>query len=222
MPYDAVRNILITSGAPCRTWSGSVSRTFDVAMALVGLLALAPLMCVVAAAVLIEGRGPVIFRHERIGMHDRRFLVFKFRTMCIDGDRVLEEHLQRSPSARREWETDHKLRDDPRVSKLGAFLRKSSLDELPQLWNVLKGDMSIVGPRPIVEAEVVKYGACFDAYCAVRPGITGIWQVSGRSDLTYRRRVEMDALYARKKSISFDLRIILATIPAVLLRKGSY
>ena len=165
---------------------------------------------------------PVLFHHERIGRYGKTFKVVKFRTMAVNSEELLQRYLANSEAARREWAADHKLRKDPRVSKLGAFLRTSSLDELPQLVNVLAGDMSIVGPRPIVAAEVERYGGLFEAYCSVRPGITGIWQVSGRNDVSYARRVEMDALYARKKSVLLDIRIIAATIPAVLLRKGSY
>ena len=222
MPFDPVRHVLVTSGGPLRYWSNLAGRWLDVSIALAACLVLMPLMGIVALVILLERQGPVIFRHQRIGRYDTRFSVLKFRTMCMNADEVLLRHLEASPAAREEWRQDHKLRLDPRVSKLGAFLRKSSLDELPQLWNVLKGDMSIVGPRPIVEDEIAKYGQYFDAYCAVRPGITGVWQVSGRNDISYQRRVEMDALYARKKSVILDVRIILATIPAVLMRRGSY
>ena len=222
MPFDAVRHALITSDSHRRSWSDYAGRVLDVAVALVALVCLAPLMGLVAFVIRLENDGPVFFWQQRIGRLGARFQVLKFRTMCVRADEILAKHLQQSQAARNEWAQDHKLRDDPRVSKLGNFLRKTSFDELPQLWNVLRGDMSIVGPRPIVEAEVVKYGPCFDAYCSVRPGITGIWQVSGRNDISYQRRIEMDALYARKKSVLLDLRIMLATIPAVLFRRGSY
>ena len=222
MPFDAVRHALITSDSRRRSWSDFAGRVLDVSVALVALVCLAPLMGLVAFVIRLENEGPVFFWQQRIGRFGARFQVLKFRTMCVRADEILAKHLQQSQAARNEWAQDHKLRDDPRVSKLGNFLRKTSFDELPQLWNVLRGDMSIVGPRPIVEAEVVKYGACFDAYCSVRPGITGIWQVSGRNDISYQRRIDMDALYARKKSVLLDLRIMLATIPAVLFRRGSY
>jgi lipopolysaccharide/colanic/teichoic acid biosynthesis glycosyltransferase len=142
--------------------------------------------------------------------------------MLVDSDARLRQLLAESPEARAEWERDHKLRNDPRITALGSFLRRSSLDELPQLFNVLTGEMSLVGPRPIVTAEVKRYGRRFGHYCSVRPGITGLWQVSGRNDVSYRRRVAIDTCYAQRQSLALDLRILVATIPSVLLRKGSY
>ena len=197
-------------------------RVLDVIVAVTALIMFAPVMIIVAAAVALERKGPILFRHTRIGRGGATFRVLKFRSMAVDGDQILAEHLSRNPEAAAEWARDHKLRNDPRVSGLGKFLRQSSLDELPQLWNVLVGDMSIVGPRPIVLAEAPRYGHAFAAYCSVRPGITGIWQVSGRNDVSYRRRVAMDALYSRRKSVVLDLRLMVATVPAVLARKGSY
>lgn len=222
MPFDAIRHVLVSSPSHPQHRGTAWERLMDFALATVAMVFLTPLMAMVALVVFMERRGPIFFQHERVGLRDSRFYVLKFRTMCMDGDRILAEHLAASTDAMSEWVADHKLRNDPRVSRLGRFLRKSSLDELPQLWNVFRGDMSIVGPRPIVEAEIERYGQFFSAYCAVKPGITGIWQVSGRNDLSYQRRVELDALYARKKSLTLDLQIIFATIPAVLLRRGSY
>jgi exopolysaccharide production protein ExoY len=141
--------------------------------------------------------------------------------MVVDADERLAAVLAASPEARREWERDHKLREDPRITPFGAFLRRSSLDELPQLFNVLRGEMSIVGPRPIVAKEVIRYGARLAWYCHVRPGITGLWQVSGRNDVAYRRRVAMDILYARNKTVWLDIKILFLTIPAVLTAKGA-
>jgi lipopolysaccharide/colanic/teichoic acid biosynthesis glycosyltransferase len=194
----------------------------DLSLAVVALIAFAPLMLAVAIAIAAERQGPVLFAHRRIGRGGRQFSVLKFRSMRVEGDAVLAAYLASNPIAAEEWARDHKLRDDPRVASLGRFLRKSSLDELPQLFNVISGDMAIVGPRPIVQAEVSRYGACFRAYCSVRPGITGLWQVSGRNDISYRRRVLMDSLYARRKCVALDLKIMFATVPAVLARKGSY
>ena len=219
---DVVRRALVRSARRSRIASEAMGRSLDVTVAFLALIFLAPVIALAALCVLLEGRGPVLFAHERIGRHGVRFRVLKFRSMCVDGDRVLAEHLAANSAAQQEWDEGHKLRQDPRVGVLGDFLRKSSMDELPQLINVLCGQMSIVGPRPIVPAEVAKYGQFFDAYCAVRPGITGVWQVSGRNDITYQRRVEMDALYARRKSVLLDLRLMVATIPAVLKRHGSY
>jgi exopolysaccharide production protein ExoY len=142
--------------------------------------------------------------------------------MVVDAEDRLSALLARDPEARREWETDHKLRSDPRVTLLGRFLRVTSLDEFPQLFNVLAGEMSLVGPRPIVTAEVARYGRWFANYCSVRPGVTGVWQVSGRNDVDYRRRVAMDVLYARTRSLTLYVGVLLATVPAVLKRSGSY
>jgi exopolysaccharide production protein ExoY len=198
------------------------SRAPNMLLALLGLLFVLPLMIAVALAIWVQDRGPVLFAHRRVGRGGKPFYCLKFRSMALDAEARLAELLAADPAARAEWEADHKLRDDPRVTPLGAFLRKTSLDELPQLLNVLRGEMNLVGPRPIVEAEIPKYGSRFRHYCAVKPGITGLWQVSGRNDVSYRARVAMDALYARKHSPILDAWVIVATIPAVLARKGSY
>jgi lipopolysaccharide/colanic/teichoic acid biosynthesis glycosyltransferase len=194
----------------------------DVAIALAAIILFLPAFIIIAIAVALERQGPIIFAQRRIGRHGVAFKLYKFRSMHVDGDRIFADHIDASPDAAAEWARDHKLQRDPRVTRLGRFLRRSSLDELPQLFNVLRGDMSIVGPRPIVEAEVRRYGRFFRYYCAVRPGITGIWQISGRNHVTYRRRVAMDALYAQKKTVLLDIKVIAATIPAVLRRTGSY
>ena len=199
-----------------------VRRTMDVVLASLALLFLAPVMVLVALLIWTQDRGPVFFAHGRIGRDGRAFKCLKFRSMLVDSEARLRKLLAESPEARAEWERDHKLRNDPRITALGSFLRRSSLDELPQLFNVLAGEMSLVGPRPIVTAEVARYGRRFGHYCSVRPGITGLWQVSGRNDVSYRRRVAIDTCYAQNQSIALDLRILLATIPSVLLRKGSY
>jgi exopolysaccharide production protein ExoY len=200
----------------------NAGRALDVLIALAALIFAAPLMIALALAIRLQDGGPAIFGHTRVGRGGRSFRCYKFRSMVTDSDARLQALLAVDPEARREWEVDRKLRNDPRITAIGAFLRKSSLDELPQIFNVLKGEMSIVGPRPIVAAEIRKYGASFHQYCAVRPGITGLWQVSGRNDVAYRRRVALDRLYARSKCVSLDLRILLLTIPAVLSRSGSY
>ena len=216
----------VNSKAPPRTsgvnMASATNRGMNVAIAAIALLFFLPLMILVGMAIWCQDRGPVLFAHRRIGRDGRKFPCLKFRSMAIDAQERLEELLARDPQARLEWERDHKLRHDPRVTRLGAFLRKSSLDELPQLLNVIRGEMDLVGPRPIVEAEATKYGPRFKHYCAVNPGITGLWQVSGRNDTSYRSRVAMDCLYARSKSLPLDLWILVATVPAVLLRKGSY
>lgn len=198
-----------------------VIRTLDVVLAGTLLLLVLPLMLTVAFILAIEG-GPVLFAHSRIGYGGRCFRCLKFRTMVVDAEERLARLLRDDPAARLEWARDHKLRNDPRVTSLGRFLRRSSLDELPQLVNVLRGEMSLVGPRPIVEAEIARYGRRFSRYCAVKPGITGIWQVSGRNDVAYSTRVAMDCLFAKSLSPSLYLWLVIATVPAVLTRRGSY
>jgi lipopolysaccharide/colanic/teichoic acid biosynthesis glycosyltransferase len=191
-------------------------------IALLALIFTLPIMLGVGFAIFLQDGGPVLFAHRRVGRDGRSFRCLKFRSMAIDAEARLAGLLARDPQARAEWAEDHKLRNDPRVTALGEFLRKSSLDELPQLFNVLRGEMSLVGPRPIVEAEIVKYGRRFDQYCAVKPGITGLWQVSGRNDTTYRTRVALDCVYAANRSLMLDARVLVATVPAVLMRRGSY
>lgn len=198
-----------------------LSRMLDVAVAMAALIFFAPLMLIITAAIWSSG-GPVLFRHQRVGRNGRLFSCLKFRTMHVHADDILADLLERDPVARAEWLRDHKLRRDPRVGRVGAFLRKTSLDELPQVFNVLGGTMGIVGPRPIVPAEADRYRRYFDLYCQVRPGITGLWQISGRNTTTYRRRVACDVAYIRTKSPVRDMQIIFRTVPAVVLRRGAY
>ncbi|WP_374468810.1 sugar transferase [Phenylobacterium sp.] len=200
----------------------ALTEAMNVVVALLALVFLAPVMIAVAIAVYAQDGGPILFAHRRLGRNGRYFYCLKFRSMAVDAEQRLKTLLENDPQARAEWEKDHKLRDDPRVTKLGNFLRKTSLDELPQLFNVLKGEMSLVGPRPIVEAEIAKYGRRFHHYCAVKPGITGLWQVSGRNDTTYRARVAMDCVYAARRNVFMDFRVLALTVPAVLARRGSY
>lgn len=199
-----------------------VFRAMDLTFATLGLIFLLPLMILIAVAVFFQDGGPILFSHRRIGRDGRAFYCLKFRSMSVGAEARLAALLASSPSARAEWARDHKLRIDPRITPLGAFLRRSSLDELPQLFNVLRGEMSIVGPRPIVEAEITRYGRRFRHYCAVKPGITGLWQVRGRNDVSYRSRVAMDCLFVRSMCPSLYVWIVVATIPAVIMRKGSY
>lgn len=200
---------------------GFCTRIFDVTVAFWALVILLPLIVVVAVIVKASSRGPILFAHTRLGRDGREFKCLKFRTMVHNGDDVLRRHLGVNPAARAEWSRNFKLRTDPRVTPLGTFLRRSSMDELPQLLNVLAGSMSIVGPRPIVQAEVQRYGRYIADYKAVKPGLTGLWQISGRNNLTYRRRVAMDTAYARERNLLKDMRICLLTVPAVLLARGS-
>jgi Undecaprenyl-phosphate galactose phosphotransferase WbaP len=182
------------------------------------------ILAVLAITVLIksDSPGPVFYRQTRIGRYGRKFSVYKFRTMVENADEVLQHYLAQSPVLKAQWLATHKLKQDPRVTRLGVLLRKSSLDELPQLWNIIVGDMSLVGPRPIVDAEVEKYGSCFDLYIQVRPGLTGLWQVSGRNDTTYEHRVELDEYYIRNRSLKLDLQILWKTVFVVLRRTGAY
>lgn len=197
-------------------------RVLDVLIAIAALWFFAPLMLVVALAIKAQDGGPVTFGHTRIGRNGRSFKCLKFRSMVVDAETRLQTLLAGDAMARAEWEVDQKLRRDPRVTPLGHLLRKSSLDELPQLINVLRGEMGIVGPRPIVAAEVVRYGRAIRYYKALRPGITGLWQISGRNNVSYRRRVAMDVLYAKRRSVGLYLYILAKTVPAVLTREGSY
>jgi exopolysaccharide production protein ExoY len=217
-----VQPLAASRPAASNTADEGLTNAMNVTVALLALVFLAPVMLAVALVIYLQDGGPVVFAHRRIGREGRHFRCLKFRSMAVDAEARLQEVLARDPLARVEWEQDHKLRNDPRVTRLGAFLRRTSLDELPQLFNVLRGEMSLVGPRPIVDAEIVKYGRHFQQYCAVRPGITGLWQVSGRNDTSYRSRVAMDCLYARRRSLVLDAYIIAATVPAVLARRGSY
>lgn len=205
-----------------KMFAAGTARLIDIVVSAMGLIILAPLLLVLALLVYITDPGPVLFGHQRIGRDARFFRCLKFRTMVVDAEARLQEMLERDPEARAEWLAEHKLRRDPRITRIGRFLRRSSLDELPQLINVLIGDMSLVGPRPIVIDEVQRYGRYFLNYCSVRPGITGLWQVCGRSNVSYVRRVAMDVAYVRKKCLMLDVRIMAMTLPSVLKFNGAY
>lgn len=196
-------------------------RGFDIIGASMLLFLLAPLLLVLGLAVRMDG-GPVLFSHQRVGLNGVSFDCFKFRSMIVNADEVLQSLLENDHQAKTEWETDFKLKKDPRITRFGTFLRNSSLDELPQLWNVLKGDMSLVGPRPLVKEELEKYGDQVDYYLQVRPGMTGLWQVSGRNDVDYSHRVYLDVWYVKNWSLWYDIAILLKTFKAVLKRQGAY
>jgi lipopolysaccharide/colanic/teichoic acid biosynthesis glycosyltransferase len=200
-------------------------RSVDIIGALVIILIALPVLFAIVLVIIAHDRGgPVLFKQERIGRHGRPFLCLKFRTMCIDADRVLRDLLAHDPAAHAEWRAAHKLTADPRVSRIGQFLRSTSLDELPQLWNVLRGDMSLVGPRPVTQGEVEDEYTVFGGvqeYFSVRPGLTGLWQVSGRNEISYERRVALDKAYVRNLSIIGDAIILYRTIGAVLRRNGA-
>ena len=197
-------------------------RVMDFAASVLGGIALLPLLFYLAIAVKMSSRGPIFYSHERIGRYGRRFKAWKFRTMFQDSSHKLEQYLDEYPEAREEWERDHKLKFDPRITRIGRFLRKTSLDELPQLWNVILGDMSLVGPRPIVTAEIAKYGQYYGLYTMVKPGITGLWQVSGRNNTTYDERVQLDSYYVRNWSPWIDVVLLFKTIRIVLFARGAY
>jgi lipopolysaccharide/colanic/teichoic acid biosynthesis glycosyltransferase len=208
-------------GILSRLISAGAKRSLDVVGAAAGLVVLAPLFAVLAWRIGRDGGQP-FFGHARIGRHGKVFLCYKFRTMVANADVILEQYLTNDPLARAEWQAHFKLKNDPRVTPLGRFLRRTSLDELPQLWNILKGEMSLVGPRPIVAAELERYGRDADYYLALRPGLTGLWQVSGRSDIDYDQRVALDRFYATSASLVRDMKILGATAGVVLRRDGAY
>lgn len=197
------------------------ARFVELVIAWAILIFVAPLLLTLAVLVRLQDGGPALYGQVRIGQGGRPFRCLKFRSMVVDADARLADLLSRRPDLLAEWREGQKLREDPRVTALGTFLRRSSLDELPQLLNVIRGEMSLVGPRPVVQAEVERYGRHFRHYAALRPGMTGLWQVSGRNDVSYRRRVVMDVAYARRRSALLDLKILVATVPAVLQRRGS-
>ncbi len=197
-------------------------RTLDLILVTLGLLAISPLMLGLILLIRLDSRGPVFYGQTRLGRGSRSFKAWKFRSMRADADQVLAKVLADNPELRAEWDRDHKLRHDPRITRVGRFLRITSLDELPQLWNVLVGEMSLVGPRPIVQAEVAKYAAQYALYERVRPGITGLWQVSGRNNTTYDERVGLDAFYVRNWSPWLDAWILARTARTVLMREGAY
>jgi Undecaprenyl-phosphate galactose phosphotransferase WbaP len=200
----------------------AMKRCMDVVLTVLLGIVLAPLMIAIVILIKLTSPGPALFTHQRIGQCNRRFGAWKFRTMVTNADRILRDHLAAHPALQEEWARDHKLKHDPRVTFLGRILRKTSLDELPQLWNVLVGDMSLVGPRPIVDEEILKYGDVFPLYLRVRPGITGVWQINGRNNTTYAQRVAYDQEYARNWSPWLDICILFRTILVVLRCEGAY
>jgi undecaprenyl-phosphate galactose phosphotransferase len=203
-------------------WNMFVKRAFDLAVGIIILLLALPLMAAIAVAIKLDSPGPVIFAHRRIGRGGREFRCYKFRTMVVNAEAVLQEMLRKDPALRAEWERDFKLKNDPRITRVGRFLRRTSLDELPQIFNVLKGEMSLVGPRPIVKKEVLRFGPYIDDFYLVRPGITGLWQVSGRNDIDYPERVRLESWYVRNWSLWLDITILIRTVGVVLARQGAY
>lgn len=201
---------------------GAIKRGFDIMGALAGIALLSPLLLMLAALVKATDGGSILYGHPRIGRNGAVFRCWKFRTMVENGDEVLAAHLASNPQDREEWDATRKLQNDPRVTNVGTVLRKLSLDELPQIINILRGEMSLVGPRPVVKDELELYGSAAEYYLLSRPGLTGLWQVSGRNDVSYGARVAFDQHYVENWSFVFDLKILVRTVPAVFSSRGSY
>lgn len=203
-------------------WQRTLKRTLDLVLISLGAVVILPVCLMIALLIWLESRGSVFYGHNRVGRDGQKIKVWKFRTMVSDADRVLRQHLNRNPELKEEWEISFKLKDDPRVTKVGKLLRKTSFDELPQLWNVIRGEMSLVGPRPIVEKETIRYENGYRMYTSVRPGITGLWQISGRNDVSYGSRVMLDEYYVRNWSLWLDIYVLASTPWVVLQRRGAY
>ncbi len=215
------RMVRISKASPTGRFYGAAGkRMIDLCGAMILALVFLPLMLMVALMVRAQGSG-LIFGHERVGRNGRTFRCLKFRTMVPDAQQRLAELLERNPEARREWDENHKLEDDPRITRIGHFLRRTSLDELPQLWNVIRGDMSLVGPRPVTPTELAeRYGDSIGAYMSVRPGLTGPWQVGGRNNISYDERVRIDRSYAQAHSLALDMTILVRTVMVVVGATG--
>lgn len=205
-----------------RPFNAFLKRVFDLIVVITGLIILSPIFLLISLMIKFTTGDRVFFFHKRVGKHGKPFYCIKFQTMYPNSSELLADLLENSPDARLEWEKDFKLRNDPRVTPIGRFLRKTSLDELPQLFNVLRGDMSLVGPRPIIEREIERYEDGYYYYQLVLPGITGLWQVSGRNDVGYKNRVRFDEWYVKNWSLWYDIVIIIKTFAVVLKRTGAY
>ena len=203
-------------------WARRFKRALDLLGAVLGGLLISPILLAILVLIKLDSPGSAFYGHTRIGVEGKHFRCWKFRTMHVDAERVLEQYFRKNPRSRAEWERSQKLRDDPRITRTGRFLRKTSLDELPQLWNVLRGEMSLTGPRPIVDAEVSKYGTVFELYRRIRPGMSGLWQISGRSSISYTERVAIDSHYVRNWSFWLDLIILARTVKTVVLGRGAF
>lgn len=210
----------LSGRAGLKPLGGWVKRTVDFIIAFIALALALPIMLLIAFLIRLTMGGSVIFSHPRVGYRGETFYCYKFRTMVLDADRALSDLLSRDPVAAREWEEFRKISRDPRVTRLGHVLRKSSLDELPQLINILRGDMSCVGPRPVVADELSRYGSCAEAYLSTRPGLTGLWQVSGRSNTDFSRRIRLDSQYVQEWSLLADLNILARTTFVVMRMTG--
>jgi Undecaprenyl-phosphate galactose phosphotransferase WbaP len=219
--WEEVQRQATERPAPPASPYAAAKRILDVAGSIVLAAVFFPLILLIAILMRREG-GSIIYKHWRIGRDGRAFECLKFRTMVPNAEQVLRELLERDPDIKAEWVRDHKLRCDPRVTRLGRSLRRTSLDELPQLWNVMRGEMSLVGPRPVVREELLRYGRNVSTYLSAKPGITGLWQVKGRNDTDYRRRVVLDTYYVRNQNLLLDLYILFQTTRVVLGGSGAY
>ena len=220
--FDAKIMLLQVRNNLARRSNQIAKRLFDLTATIAGGILISPILLLIAIWIYHDSPGPVIFKHRRVGKDGKEFNCYKFRSMCTNSQEVLEHLLATDPAAKEEWDREFKLKNDPRITKSGHFLRKTSLDELPQLLNVLKGEMSLVGPRPIIQKEVERYGKYIKEYYSVLPGITGMWQTSGRSDIDYPERVQMDSWYVHNWSVWLDLVLLWRTISVVITHKGAY
>ena len=221
--FSVTKPITLAEPFECPVRHIPLKRFFDLCFTLCVFAFGFPIFFLIAIAIRLTSSGKIIYSHERIGRGGKPFRCYKFRTMYRDADRRLNKVLGSNPALRKEWELRRKLKKDPRVTPIGHFLRKTSLDELPQFWNVLRGDLSLVGPRPVVRSELeTYYGVKAKRILSIRPGLTGLWQVSGRNDTTYLTRILLDEKYIEKQTFLLDLRLILKTIPTMLFSKGAY
>jgi Undecaprenyl-phosphate galactose phosphotransferase WbaP len=203
-------------------WNMAFKRCMDLVIVILGGIIISPALILIALLVKLTSPGPVLYGQIRIGINSSRFKAYKFRSMVVDAEERLKALLESDPEAREQWESDHKLKNDPRITRIGKFLRKTSLDEFPQLINILKGEMSLVGPRPIVDDEIKKYGEDFSRIFSVKPGLSGLWQVSGRSDTDYTSRVAFDTYYLQNWSVWLDLWVLYKTVGVVFRGRGAY
>ena len=213
---------LDTSNKLKTSWNLAIKRFMDISIVSIGGIIIMPFILVITLLIKLTSPGPVLYRHKRLGKDGKYFYAYKFRSMVIDSEERLKKLLESDAEIKKEWEINHKIQNDPRITKFGSFLRRTSMDEFPQLINILKGEMSLVGPRPIVDAEMEKYGEEFERIFSIRPGLTGLWQVSGRSDTNYNERVTYDSYYLQSWSVWLDLWIIFKTFGVVIKGKGAY
>jgi Undecaprenyl-phosphate galactose phosphotransferase WbaP len=211
-----------TSNRLKMSWNLHLKRLMDLTFVTVGGILILPFLLFIALLIKINSSGSVLYKHKRLGMNGKPFYAYKFRSMVCDSQDRLQKLLESDPNIKKEWDTAHKLHNDPRITGFGRFLRRTSIDEFPQLINILKGEMSLVGPRPIVDEEIEKYGEDFSRIFSVKPGLTGLWQVSGRSDTNYNERVAYDTYYLQSWSGWLDLWVIYMTFGAVIRGRGAY